>query len=179
VDSLIEAIEAFDGAVVIVTHSEMILQAVAERLVVFDDDTVSVFDGTYQDFLDRVGWREEVAGEKEPARYQKTGKGIRKKDLRKMRAEIIENRSRVLNPLQKRIEEIEKTIVQFEKKADDGNQALIDASKRGEVDAIGRLSRELADLHQRIEKLFEELATLSENLENKTREFEDQLNEVA
>jgi ATP-binding cassette subfamily F protein 3 len=179
VDSLIEAIEAFDGAVVIVTHSEMILQAVAERLVVFDDDTVSVFEGTYQDFLDRVGWKEEVSGEKEPGRSPKTGKGIRKKDLRKMRAEIIENRSKVLNPLQKRIEEIEKTIVQLEKKADDGNQALIDASKRGEGDAIGRLSRELADLHQRIEELFEELAMLSENFENKTKEFEDQLNEVA
>src|SRR5208283_2270192 len=36
IDSLIEAIEDFDGAVIIVTHSEMILEAVATRLIVFD-----------------------------------------------------------------------------------------------------------------------------------------------
>ena len=59
VDSLLEAIDAFEGAVVIVTHSEMILHAVATRLIVFDDDSVKVFEGTYQDFLDREGWKDE------------------------------------------------------------------------------------------------------------------------
>ncbi len=59
IDSLVEAIEAFDGAVIIVTHSEMILNAVATKLIVYDNDTVSVFDGTYQEFLERVGWNDE------------------------------------------------------------------------------------------------------------------------
>ncbi len=36
IDSLVEAIDAFPGAVVIVTHSEMILNAIAKRLIVFD-----------------------------------------------------------------------------------------------------------------------------------------------
>ena len=36
IDALIEAIDYFDGAVLIVTHSEMILKAIATRLVVFD-----------------------------------------------------------------------------------------------------------------------------------------------
>ena len=36
IDSLIEAIDEFEGAVVLATHSEMILRAVANRLVVFD-----------------------------------------------------------------------------------------------------------------------------------------------
>jgi len=40
IDSLLEAIDAFEGAVVIVTHSEMILHTVATRLIVFDDDRV-------------------------------------------------------------------------------------------------------------------------------------------
>ena len=59
IDSLIEAIEVFKGAVMIVTHSEMVLHAVARKLIVFDNDEVKVFDGTYQDFLDRVGWKNE------------------------------------------------------------------------------------------------------------------------
>ncbi len=59
IDSLIEAIEVFKGAVMIVTHSEMVLHAVAQRLIVFDAGEVKVFEGTYQDFLDRVGWKNE------------------------------------------------------------------------------------------------------------------------
>ncbi len=59
IDSLIEAIEDFKGAVMIVTHSEMVLHAVARKLIVFDAGEVKVFDGTYQDFLERVGWKNE------------------------------------------------------------------------------------------------------------------------
>ena len=59
IDALTEAVEAFDGAVMIVTHSEMILNAVATRLVVFDGGTVSLFEDTYKDFLERIGWAEE------------------------------------------------------------------------------------------------------------------------
>jgi len=44
---------------VIVTHSEMILHAIATRLIVFDGGKATLFEGTYQDFLDRVGWKNE------------------------------------------------------------------------------------------------------------------------
>ncbi|MDX1765184.1 MAG: ABC-F family ATP-binding cassette domain-containing protein, partial [bacterium] len=58
-DSLVEALQAFDGAVVIVTHSELVLKAVASRLVVFDGGRVELFSGPYQDFLEQVGWESE------------------------------------------------------------------------------------------------------------------------
>jgi len=103
IDSLVEAIDAFGGAVVIVTHSEMILRAVAERLVIFDDESVSVFEGTYQDFLDRVGWKDEAPVEKSGRKTTEKREGREQKDLRKVRAEIITNKSKVLNPIQKRI----------------------------------------------------------------------------
>jgi ATP-binding cassette subfamily F protein 3 len=58
-ESLLSAIKSFEGAVVMVTHSEYFLKEVANRLVVFDDDKVSVFEGGYQDFLKKVGWQDE------------------------------------------------------------------------------------------------------------------------
>ena len=179
IDSLIQAIEAFDGAVVIVTHSEMILSAIAERLVVFDDNSVTVFEGSYPEFLERVGWKDEAAGGSEPERAAKSGRGTSRKSLRKMRAEIIENRAKMLNPLQKRMEEIEKIILQLEKKVKESNQALLDASAKGNGGAIVSLSRDLADAQQRIETLFDELAELHQQFEIASREFEEQLNAVA
>ncbi|MDR0723629.1 MAG: ATP-binding cassette domain-containing protein [Endomicrobium sp.] len=55
-ESLIEAINEFCGSVVMVTHNEDILHAVATKLIIFDRDIVTVFDGTYKDFLNLRGW---------------------------------------------------------------------------------------------------------------------------
>jgi len=59
-DSLIAALDDFPGAVIIVTHSEMFLHHLAKRLIVFNEDRAFMFEGTYQDFLDRVGWETEA-----------------------------------------------------------------------------------------------------------------------
>ncbi len=58
-DSLIEAIDQFEGTVVMVTHNEMHLRAVATKLIVFDNSTIRVYDGSYDDFLEDVGWSDE------------------------------------------------------------------------------------------------------------------------
>ncbi|MCA8960312.1 MAG: ATP-binding cassette domain-containing protein [Planctomycetes bacterium] len=61
VEALVDAIDEFPGAVIIVTHSEMILERMAKRLVVFDRGKVTLFEGGYRDFLERVGWEGEAA----------------------------------------------------------------------------------------------------------------------
>ena len=58
-DSLLSAIKSFEGAVLMVTHDEYFLNEVANKLIVFDDNKVSLFDGTYNDFLNKVGWIDE------------------------------------------------------------------------------------------------------------------------
>jgi ATP-binding cassette subfamily F protein 3 len=58
-DSLLSAIKSFEGAVLMVTHDEYFLNEVANKLIVFDDNKVSIFDGTYDDFLNKVGWIDE------------------------------------------------------------------------------------------------------------------------
>lgn len=58
-DALIEAVDAFDGAVVMVTHNEAHIRSVANKLIVFDRDKVSFYLGGYDDFLKDVGWSDE------------------------------------------------------------------------------------------------------------------------
>ncbi len=59
IDSLSAAIQAFPGGTMIVTHNERVLHALATKLIVFDRGRSIMFDGTYRDFLDRVGWADE------------------------------------------------------------------------------------------------------------------------
>jgi ATP-binding cassette subfamily F protein 3 len=97
-DSLVEAIDAFNGSVIIVTHSEMMLHALATRLIVFDDGKVTLFEGTYQDFLDRVGWKSE--NDSNTPRVKKTRprtKSVNKKQLRRERAALLKMKATAKN----------------------------------------------------------------------------------
>ncbi len=94
-DSLVEAIDAFNGSVIIVTHSEMMLHALATRLIVFDDGKVTLFEGTYQEFLDSVGWKSE--NDSEAPRHKKTKskkKSVNKKQLRRERAAMLQMKAK-------------------------------------------------------------------------------------
>lgn len=176
IDSLLEAIDAFEGAVVIVTHSEMILHTVATRLIVFDDDRVKVFEGTYQDFLDRGGWKEEGAAEVRATRdSRKMGDGANRKDLKRTRAELINSRSRVVVPLQSKISEVEEAITRLEHGLDRDTQALIEASVKGDGASIRRLSMSVREAEGKINMLFDELQALTDEFETKAMEFEEKL----
>ncbi|MCC5814181.1 MAG: ABC-F family ATP-binding cassette domain-containing protein [Leptospira sp.] len=58
-DALIEAIDNFDGSVIMVTHDESHIRAVANKLIIFDNDTISIYPGGYDDFLSDIGWSDE------------------------------------------------------------------------------------------------------------------------
>jgi ATP-binding cassette subfamily F protein 3 len=180
IDSLMEALSAFDGAVIIVAHSEMILHALATRLIIFDNGRVSVFEGTYQDFLDRVGWSNETSGTavSVPTNNYESKVGSRK-DMRRVRAELISNRGRVLGTLKNRIAEIEATIIELEHKVNEDTVALLDASVKSNGGTIKSLSKSLHDAKEQIDALFDELTALTGELEGKTKEFELKISQVA
>ena len=55
IDALTNAIKAFEGSCIIVTHSEELLRAVCDRLIVFTNDGADYFNGTYDEFLEKIG----------------------------------------------------------------------------------------------------------------------------
>jgi ATP-binding cassette subfamily F protein 3 len=179
IDSLIEAIEVFDGAVIIVTHSELILEAVATKLIIYDNDTVSVFEGTYFDFLERVGWSDEGGVRIRKAKKQNGDKNANRKDSKKIRAAILTDKSRSLSALKKKIADIEEEITKLEFDAAQDTQKLLEVSVKGEALSIKRLSQALRDNKARIDARFTELQTITTEHDEKAKEFDQQLNELA
>lgn len=58
-DSLMQAIQNFEGAVVMVTHDEHFLDKISNRLIIFDDNKTFTFDDSYEFFLKRIGWKDQ------------------------------------------------------------------------------------------------------------------------
>jgi ATP-binding cassette subfamily F protein 3 len=174
-DSLVEAIDEFNGAAIVVTHSEMMLHALATRLIVFDDGKVTLFEGTYQDFLDRVGWKSE--NESGAARVKKNGRNnsVNKKQLRRERAELVNKKSKTMSALQESIDDAEKEIVRLENKIEQYSREMKEASLRGEGESIKILTRKRLDSKSRLDALFAKLDLLRAEIEDRTKEFEEEL----
>ncbi|MBT3923708.1 MAG: ABC-F family ATP-binding cassette domain-containing protein [Nitrospina sp.] len=80
IETLIEELNSYAGALVIVTHSELILKTLAKNLIIFHRGRAEYFHGGYEDFLEKVGW------EGEPVAEKKVKSKINKKEARKLRA---------------------------------------------------------------------------------------------
>lgn len=152
-DAFIEAIEAFEGAALLVTHNEMFLHALANRLVIFKDDQVEVFEGTYSEFLQKQGWDDEVQA---PEKRKKTP-ALTKKQIRQKKSDIITEKSKQIQPVKREINGLENDIQTNDTMIAETNKQLLDASINIDGKKIQALSKKLADLETENELLFERL----------------------
>lgn len=203
-DALLAALDNFDGAVVMVTHNEMFLRALSERLIVFQNDRQMVFEGDYESFLKKVGWNEEKAenqaqardeawlparepavavdkaeGDKNNPRRAAQDESFRFKlsprELRKLRSEVIIEKSRVLKPLEERVRSLESQIEALEQKMNQLTQQIIEASVDSRGQEVVRLSRELDANRKSLNSLYEEYTQVCLEYEEKSQSFERRL----
>ncbi len=174
IEALLDSLDEFEGAVILVTHSEMILNDFARRLVVFDGGGVDTFEGNYEEFLERIGWEEE-GKKKNEKKKAKELKNNNKNEIRKQRAELITERSHLLGPLKKKMQELELSITQKEKILNEKNTLLLEASQKNEVNQFMALSKEVKNLQAEIDKLYSQLEKITQEYEQKNAEYEDRL----
>ena len=147
--ALTDALEEFEGAIAIVTHSEEILRRVAKRLIVFQGDAPFVFEGTYDEFLDAIGWE----GEENSVRKQnkKKNKPSGSKDQKREKAELVQEKSRALTPARKEVEDLEKLVAALEKKIAKAQEDLARASAAQDSAQIQSASLQLAAAEKELE----------------------------
>ena len=176
IESLCDEIEDYPGAALIVTHSEMLLERLVNKLIVFHQGKAECFEGTYREFLDKIGWEEEQLS----VNPTNKNEGIKPsfKEAKRLRQDLILERSRELKPLKERIEWMENRITQLEQVVSKSNHELIDASEKGEGQRIASLSKVIADSENEIEELFLELADKSEVVQNREKEYQEKLDQL-
>jgi ATP-binding cassette subfamily F protein 3 len=180
-DALLEALDAFEGTLILVTHNEMFLHALAERLIVFREDRVEVFDGRYQEFLDKGGWQDErppsAADEKGSAAEAENIKAARK-DLRRRRSEINTRRMRTLKPLEDEMKRIERDIDRRDAEMRTLTEAMQHASEKGDGAKIAAVSQAMHACQKEIDRLFDALDRATREHESLAAGFDRELKEI-
>lgn len=172
IESLCEAIENFPGASIIVTHSESIIKRLANKLIIFKNGTAEFFEGQYDEFLTKIGWDDEELKSKD----EKLKNKLNKKEIQKIRSDIILERSKLTKPLKNRIDQLETSIDNNDQLLKKLNDELIAASNKSDGNLISELSKKVSTLEDQIENEFEELSEIQNNYDLLMQEFEDKLN---
>jgi len=175
-EGLIDAVNEFEGSVILVTHNEELLHNIAEKLIVFDRDKVGVFDGTYQDFLNAKGWEDE--SDEIKTKSASKDKVLSRGEIKKQRARLIQEKSKVLKPLEEKISKTEKEISEKENLLSANTEKLVWASQNLDIAFLAEGPRIDKQLKSELEKLYESLACLTEEFENKSEHFKIKMMEI-
>ncbi|GJD81040.1 ABC-F family ATP-binding cassette domain-containing protein [Methylobacterium gregans] len=137
--ALVEAINDYEGAVILVSHDRFLVEACADRLWLVSDGTVKTFDGDMDDYRRLV-----LAG---PEREERDAESSGGKQAEARRAGV--ERRAALAPMRKRLEGVEArmakltaAIAKIDAALEDGTAFRENAAKAGE---IARMRAEAAD----------------------------------
>jgi ATP-binding cassette subfamily F protein 3 len=147
IDALIDSLQDFPGAVLMVTHNERILRALATKLIVFHRGKVEVFNSGYDEFLEKIGWEEES-----------DGNGARKKPASRNDDNEKKEREKTQRREKARIEKLEAQILKSEAALKKYNEQLAIEANRNNHAQLAELSKKISEVKQEIEDLYREYA---------------------
>ncbi|MBM7404453.1 MULTISPECIES: ABC-F family ATP-binding cassette domain-containing protein [Sphingomonas] len=155
-EALIQALNAYTGAVVVVSHDRHMLETTADRLVLVDGGTASDFDGSLDDYIALV-----LGG---GSKADKAEKKANKKEDRRVAAEARER----AQGLRKEAQAAEREVVKLTAERTAIDQAMFAPAEAAPALAkltMTELMKRRADLSERIEAAETRWMEISEALE--------------
>jgi len=146
----------------------------ALALIIFHKGGAEYFDGSYADFLEKIGWEEEEG----TVKVKKAKPKINHKERKKLRKAVTQARNEVRKPYTKEIKLCEEKIEVLEADMAVKNEALEKASNAGDNDVIMELSKEVGIVQQEIDTFFERLEVASEKDDEIVAEYDLKLEEI-
>ena len=147
IDALIESLQDFPGALLIVTHNQRILRALATKLIVFHRGRVDVFNTGYDEFLEKIGWEDESDGT--GAQKQPTSRNNYKEKKEREKADRREKA---------RIEKLEAQILKSENEFKKYNEQFVIEANRNNLSQMNDLSKKISQVKQEIDDLYRQYA---------------------
>jgi len=154
-EALVQALNDFTGAVILISHDRHMVELTADRLVLVDDGTARDYPGSMEDYIDFVLGRNQPKGDGSPRPATKDRKAAarQREEARAKKA---------------RIAAVEQAIADLETRCAKIDRAMFEPSSAAPELAslsMGELSRERARLSDELAASEAEWLTLSEQVE--------------
>ena len=187
VDVLEKALVDFPGTIILISHDEHLVRAVANKVVDVRDHKVTVYDGDYDYFLFKLAELQAAAqGEtssKTVSSYGTSGaravkssgpevgqaagssRNVKTKEQRRAEAEERNRRSRALRETKKRLDEVEAALTPAHKRYDELMTLMADEALYNDQQKFDECMAEYQALSKKIPALEAEWLELSEKME--------------
>ena len=187
VDVLEKALVDFPGTIILISHDEHLVRAVANKVVDVRDHKVTVYDGNYDYFLFKLAELQAAAqGEtssKTVSSYGTSGaravkssgpeagqaagssRNVKSKEQRRAEAEERNRRSRALRETKKRLDEVEAALTPAHKRYDELMTLMADEALYNDPQKFDECMAEYQALSKKIPALEAEWLELSEKME--------------
>lgn len=174
IEVLAEEVDAFEGGVMLVTHDERFLRRLCNKLIIFRKGEAEFFNGDYEEFLEKIGWEEEVATEQ----ARKADANPNKRDIVRLRQNLINERSKLLKPIEENISAIEKKIEVLEKYEEVLQLEIATLSADPRKGDVQGKAIELSNATKKKEELYEQYENLVTQQDAITEDYELKLSEL-
>jgi ATP-binding cassette subfamily F protein 3 len=169
IEALEDAIEQYDGSVLLVSHDRALLRALTSQVWVLHDCHVTEFDGNFGEW-------EVVSAERERAAALRAAEEeallrVQEKKKTSRREESGSEERNQLRAAQRRVADLEAEILQLETQIEGVSRELEDPelyTRANGVQRAGELGAELDRLKPRLERALEEWGTATEALDTLT-----------
>jgi len=160
-EALVQALNEFEGAVILISHDRHLVEACADRLWLVAEGAVKPFDGDMEDYRRLILQGPEAA---EKARQNTEDRADKAKGQDKRR-EAAQKRSQ-LKPLRTRIDAAEKEMARLQEKIEKLDEALSDPTFfQYEPERAAKFAKERAYCEKKLIKTEEEWLELSAEFE--------------
>ena len=155
------ALQAYSGALVLVSHDRHLLRATCDRFLLVDGGGLAAFDGDLEDYrrwlAERQGGARETAG----------GVARERKAQKRAAAEARQQLSRQRRPLERRLEQVDRELEKLQAEAATLEAALSDPDlyQEQQKDRLTELLKRQGSVNSRLEDLEVDWLELSEALE--------------
>jgi len=156
--ALIEALNDYDGAVILISHDRHLIEATVDRLWLVNEGTVKVFEGDLEEYRDLIV----SAGRRKDDKPQASDEPASKSEQRKVNAE----KRASLAPLRKKINETEALTAKLEKLIQALDKELADPTLYDKSPAkAAQKAKERSDAAAKLAEAEEEWLMLSSEYE--------------
>jgi ATP-binding cassette subfamily F protein 3 len=152
--ALMNAVSEYEGAAIVVTHDECFLRKIANKLIIFSDNGITVFPGNYSEFLEQVGWDKSDTDAGSRTKNPGQQKPLSKKEKRRRRAANRALLKRKLSGFESKIGQLEKKIENAENEHNVLTAKLVESSEQQDAENIAFISKSLKEKKEEIDRLY-------------------------